>query len=448
MTLLGWLNLSEWNAEIRAIFILVLIALVGGIFFHSFLLFFSIGLMAIMAWYLSRLLRISRILAAGGSLSVNKHAGLLQRLSRQISNLQQRADEQERYNTRVVSMFRKAFEAFPDAVMILRPNWQIRWCNRTSREMFGLDSDAEISSSLVDEVGHPVLEEYLAAGDFSEPLVLESPTDWASVMSIQLITFPEDDGLVLLVARDITRLYHLDQMRKDFVANVSHELRTPLTVIGGYLESMHGEAEDLPEHWANVVEQMFQQSKRMKSIVDELLLLSRLDMGQDKFSPKLVDVPSLLNSVVANAQVLAKSSGHRITLDMTPSLWLHGEQKILESLFYNTVVNAVHHTPAGSKIDVRWFQESGMPVFMVIDTGDGIPARHLPHLTEPFYRVDAGRSRDSGGTGLGLSIVTRAVSRHRGKLQITSEVGQGSVVRCVFPKDLSFSADSKEAIVE
>jgi two-component system, OmpR family, phosphate regulon sensor histidine kinase PhoR len=441
------MDLSQWDTELRTLVLLVLVSLAGGILFHSYLLAFSIGLLVITLWYLSRLLRMSRILAAGGSLSLDKHSGLLQRLSLQISNLQRKVDEQERYNTRVVSLFRKAFEVFPDAVMILRSNWQIQWCNETGKQMFGLESETERYGSLVDEVGHPVLLEYLKAGDFSRPLQLESPTDLAKIMSIQLTTYPKDDGLVLLVARDITRLYHLDQMRKDFVANVSHELRTPLTVISGYLESMHVEGEDIPEHWAHAIELMFQQSERMKSIVDDLLMLSRLDAGQEDFTPQMVDVPSLLEKVVVDAQILAQESGHTITLEIEPSLRLMGEWKTLESLFYNIVMNAVHHTPAGSRVDIHWFRESGMALLKVVDTGDGIPARHLPHLTEPFYRVDAGRSRDSGGTGLGLSIVNRAVLRHRGRLQITSEVGRGSVVVCEFPEDLSCNLDCEGAVV-
>lgn len=448
MTLLSLAALARWDAELRALGLLLALTLAGGILWHSYLLAFSAGLLVITLWYLSRILRMNRVLAAGGSLSLGQHPGLLYRLASQISDLQRRADELDRYNTRVVSLFRQAFEVFPDAVMILRSNWQIRWCNETGKQMLGLKSESEHYGSLLAEVRHPVLQEYLQAGDFSRPLQLESPTDRARILSIRLITLSGDDGLVLLVARDITRIYHLDKMRKDFVANVSHELRTPLTVISGYLESMHADADDLPEHWVHATESMFEQSQRMKSIVDDLLLLSRLDMGQEGFAPELVDVPTMLERVVANARILAQDSGHSIRLDMESSLWLRGEQKILESLFYNLVVNAVHHTPPGSKIDIRWFQQAGMAVFQVRDTGDGIPARHLPHLTEPFYRVDAGRSRDSGGTGLGLSIVQRSLARHGGRLQITSEEGKGSTFSCEFPQDFSHLVDSAGAEIK
>ncbi len=430
---MGRIDPSKWYTEIRTISLLALFTLLGGMFFQSHLLFFTIGVVCVALWYLFRIFTLGRKLAAGEEVPVIRASGLIEGIGRSIADLQHRVREQERYNTQMVSLFRKAFEAFPDAVMLLRPDWSIRWCNRTGREMFGLDPESENFGSLVEEVGHPVLEEYLAAGDFSKPLELESPADWARVMSIGLTTFPHEDGLVLLVARDITRLYHLDRMRSDFVANVSHELKTPLTVLSGFLETMHMDGDDLPQHWSNAVGLMYQQAERMSGIVDDLLMLSRLDSGPDDFLPDMVDVPILLERVVADARILTQDSGHVITLELEPSLKLMGEQKTLESLFYNVIMNAVHHTPSGTRVDVHWFKHNGMSVFKVVDTGDGIPARHLPHLTEPFYRVDAGRSRESGGTGLGLSIVNRAVSRHKGRLKISSEMGKGSVVRIEFP---------------
>jgi two-component system phosphate regulon sensor histidine kinase PhoR len=427
-------DLSEWSAEIRNLFLLAMFTLAGGLLFQAYLLSFAIGVSAALIWYLFQLSSIRANLRDDKELSLTHDSGLVPDLSQQLLALQQRVHEQERYNTQVVSLFRKAFEAFPDAVMILRPDWQIRWCNGAGREMFGLDPENEIVGSLIDEAGHPVLKEYLETGDFSVPLELESPADWARILSIQLTTFTQEDKLVLLVARDITRLYHLDRMRSDFVANVSHELKTPLTVLSGFLETMHLDGDDLPEQWAHAVGLMYQQSERMGGIVDDLLMLSRLDSGQDGFDPELVDIPALLERVVADAKILAQESGHVITLDMDPSLKLMGEKKTLDSLFYNVITNAVHHTPAGTKVGISWYKENGMSVLKVEDSGDGIPARHIPHLTEPFYRVDTGRSRESGGTGLGLSIVKRSVSRHRGKLQISSEQGKGSVIRIEFPE--------------
>ncbi len=431
-------DFSEWFAEITASVLLLLFVVVGGLLFQSYMLSLVIGLAILVGWYLFKVWSLTRRLAASTSLVKSNGSGLISTLERGIANLQQRLYEQERYNTQVVSLFRKAFEAFPDAVMILRPDWHIRWCNQAGREMFGLESQGEEFGSLVELVGHPVLEEFLAKGDFSEPLELESPVDWARIMSIQLTTFPQEEGLVLLVARDITRLYHLDRMRNDFVASVSHELKTPLTVLSGFLETMHLDGDDLPEHWKHAVELMHQQSDRMSGIVDDLLMLSRLDAGQDGFEPEEIDVPALLDRVVSDANILAQESGHVITLDMDSTLKLVGEQKTLDSLFYNVIMNAIHHTPVGTKVDIYWYKERGMSVFKVVDSGDGIPARHLPHLTEPFYRVDVGRSRESGGTGLGLSIVSRSVSRNKGRLQISSEEGKGSVVRIEFPEGKSF----------
>jgi two-component system, OmpR family, phosphate regulon sensor histidine kinase PhoR len=430
------IELSQWGTEVRALILLALFTLGGGLWSGSYLSFFTLGILVALAWYLYWSVRLRRLLAAGTLPPGPKAGGLMQGLLQRVSDLQQRVEQQERYNTQVVSLFRRAFEQFPDAVLILGKGWQIQWCNNSGRQMLGLDPDVARHGSLVELVGHPVLEEYLAAGDFSRPLELESPSDRSRIMSMRLTPLPEDDGLVLLVARDITRLYHLDQMRRDFVANVSHELKTPLTVIGGYLESMHGDGPALPQHWRRPVELMHQQSERMRGIVDDLLLLSRLDLGQDGFVPVEVDVPGLLRDIVVNARVLAQPTDHSINMELDPGLGLRGEHKVLESLFSNLIINAVHHTPRGTRVEISWQQEAGVPVFMVQDSGDGIPARHLSHLTEPFYRVDSDRSRDSGGTGLGLSIVKRSLARHRGELRISSEAGQGARFRCEFPREL------------
>ncbi len=158
-------ELSGWSAEIRNLILLALFTLAGELLFQTYLLFFAIGVSALVIWYLLQLSSIRSKLQGDAELSATHGSGLLPGLSRQISTLQQRVREQEQYNTQVVSLFRKAFEAFPDAVMILRPNWQIRWCNRAGREMFGLDPESENIGSLIDETGHPVLQEYLEAGD-------------------------------------------------------------------------------------------------------------------------------------------------------------------------------------------------------------------------------------------------------------------------------------------
>jgi two-component system phosphate regulon sensor histidine kinase PhoR len=221
-------------------------------------------------------------------------------------------------------------------------------------------------------------------------------------------------------------------MRRIFVANVSHELRTPLTVLAGYIETLRSveplHREDLAKHFAT----MHEQASRMQRLVDDLLMLSRLETAP-RLKEEVVDVPALLASLKEQAEVLSGDARHRITLSADPALKLLGNREELHSAFMNLVNNAVRYTPREGRIELRWFADEQGAKFSVADTGEGIAAEHIPHLTERFYRVDTARSRASGGTGLGLSIVKHVLLRHGAQLEIQSELGHGSDFTCRFP---------------
>lgn len=225
----------------------------------------------------------------------------------------------------------------------------------------------------------------------------------------------------------------VEKMRQDFVANVSHELRTPLTVILGFLETLIDQDPPELKPWRNILMQVHGQSQRMESLVNDLLLLSRLEtapLEEAEYEP--VDVASMCQRIVNDAKALSGERQHAIQLDVDQSLHLKGFANELQSAFSNLVFNAVNYTPAGGKIEVRWGQSEQGPCFSVKDTGLGIAQEHIPRLTERFYRVDNARSREQGGTGLGLAIVKHVLMRHHGQLFIDSIVGKGSIFRCVF----------------
>jgi two-component system phosphate regulon sensor histidine kinase PhoR len=234
--------------------------------------------------------------------------------------------------------------------------------------------------------------------------------------------------LRLLVVRDISQLLHLGQVRRDFVANVSHELRTPLTVLAGYLDAV--EVEELPE-WEPVLEDMRGQCQRMRHIVEDLLTLSRLD-AQGSPADEALSMAQVLDGLKRDARALSQGR-HRIELGELAPLDLLGSGKDLRSAFSNLVVNAVRYTPAGGQIVLNWRIHPDGAAFEVVDSGLGIPEQHLPRLTERFYRVSTSRSRESGGTGLGLAIVKHVLLIHQGRLEIESEMGKGSIFRCVLP---------------
>lgn len=232
-----------------------------------------------------------------------------------------------------------------------------------------------------------------------------------------------------------SELLRLEQTRRDFVSNASHELRTPLTVLRGYLDMIHEDAiagKDL-KPWQKPLGDMRQQSARMEDIVNDMLTLARLESENARAEAERVDVPGLLERLARQADSLS-GGRHRIRLDIAPGLYLAGQANELQSIFSNLIMNAVQHTPPGSKIDIHWAACDQGARFVVTDNGPGIPVASIPRLSERFYRVDVGRSRASGGTGLGLAIVKHALERHDSALEVESASGAGATFGCVFPQ--------------
>ncbi len=246
------------------------------------------------------------------------------------------------------------------------------------------------------------------------------------------------DLLASLPEAVITHIQHLERMRQDFVANVSHELRTPLTVIHGYLDTLLDQDLEETKPWKKIFMQMHQQTLRMENLIEDLLLLSRLESHEaENATESHVPVAKLLETIWSEAKELSGDNQHLISLFTDEKLMLLGIDAELRSLFSNIIFNAVKYTPAKGSITIEWFLENGQAHFRVKDTGIGIAPEHIPRLTERFYRVDPARSRASGGTGLGLAIAKHVLLRHDGKLDVVSELGKGSVFTCVFPAERS-----------
>jgi two-component system phosphate regulon sensor histidine kinase PhoR len=229
----------------------------------------------------------------------------------------------------------------------------------------------------------------------------------------------------------ISHIQHLERIRQDFVANVSHELRTPLTVIHGYIEALLDEKDGKHQ---KIFKQMYEQTLRMENLIEDLLLLSRLEDPEiENKADQWVDVSAMLGSIHEEAINISGESKHHIQLQTDKTLLLKGCKEELRSLFSNIIFNAIKYTPPQGDITINWYRKNKKSYFTVQDTGIGIEALHIPRLTERFYRVDPARSRSSGGTGLGLAIAKHVLIRHEGQLKISSEYGKGSLFACIFP---------------
>jgi two-component system phosphate regulon sensor histidine kinase PhoR len=330
----------------------------------------------------------------------------------------------------VLERFQRAAEAMPDGIIMINQAGQIEWCNPAAENQFDISNQRDLGQRLSYLVRQAQFTEYLAANHYGEPLVMKPARNADLTLSIQLIPF--GDRQKLLLSRDITQLERVETMRRDFIANVSHELRTPLTVVGGFLEGFADAEQINMEQSRRHFQLMLDQTRRMQGLVDDLLTLSRLESNQEKISEDTVDVCSLIE--VLHKEAASLSAGrHRLNLQVDTDAKLTGNEHELRSAFGNLVSNAVRYTPEGGEITLRWSMKDQEARFCVQDSGIGIEPQYISRLTERFYRVDRGRSRETGGTGLGLSIVKHILTRHQGHLDVESESGKGSTFCACFP---------------
>jgi len=346
-----------------------------------------------------------------------------------------RALERQVINERIrLEQFLSAIEASPNGVMLLDENDQIVWCNSVGADHFGLDPQRDRMQAITNLVRAPIFVAYMQAGVFDEAVSFPGP---GARGTVSVLVKAYGDGMKLILSQDITERERNDSMRRGFVANVSHEIRTPLTVLSGFIETMSSLQLTEVER-RRVIELMAQQAQRMQLLVGDLLTLAQLEGSPRPGSDRWVSVRQLLMQVHASAEALSAGRhtlvfGSLSTADNANDS-IAGADQELHSAIANLVNNAIRYTPAGGSVHVLWsIHSDGVGELEVRDTGIGIAKEHLPRLTERFYRVDGSRSRDTGGTGLGLSIVKHVAQRHGGELEISSEPGQGSSFKLLFP---------------
>ena len=257
-----------------------------------------------------------------------------------------------------------------------------------------------------------------------------------------------DGESTLLVLHDITRLKGLEQVRRDFVANVSHELRTPLTIIKGFAETLVEDHATLPvETRARFLDKIVNNAQRLHVLVEDLLVLSRLESKPEQIDPTVQSLHLLLEEVLEpyRSRLNQEKQGLELNFDERVGEFAFDRFRI-QQVFDNLIENAFRYAPDFTllTVSVRYDATNDLIQCAVADDGPGIPAKDAPHIFERFYRVDKGRSRESGGTGLGLSILKHIVQQHGGSVSVKSEVGQGTAFHFSLPYVQSPSALSGE----
>lgn len=338
--------------------------------------------------------------------------------------------------------FKRATNALPDGITVLNHRNEIEWCNPPAELLLGLDSSKDVNQPIQNLVRYSQFINYLHSKNYNEPITVKSIRDAETTLQIQLIVF--GTAQKLLICRNISAQEKIDTMRRDFIANVSHELRTPLTVVGGFLETLMDTKDAVTDSTRTYFDMMINQTSRMRLIIEDLLTLSRIESNNEVPTTSVINMTMLLTMIQNDANALS-SSKHNIQLNVDKTLDIKGSREELLSAFTNLVSNAVRYTPEGGDVTINWQLANKQAVFSVQDSGIGIEDQHIARLTERFYRVDHGRSRDTGGTGLGLAIVKHILNRHKATLEIQSTIGEGSTFSIVFPQSRTVIDQSKEA---
>jgi len=424
----------------RFIGVLFLSSLVG-IISDYFSLCLIAGLLLFICWQYREFLKILNWLKKRKEVSSPSQSGVVDETCREIDYLRDRNKSRKKKLSRYLKRFQEGTGALPDAVIILGEHGEIEWANAKAQEYIGVFWPKDAGLRLSNLVRYPKLIKYLNSSDseLEKGLQITSPVNIKLVLEIRISSYGKTQKL--LVGRDITEISRMNKMRKDFIANASHELRTPLTVISGYLEGFVDDPK-CPEEWVSYMQQMRSQSIRMQRLIEDLMQLSSLEAKSGKSDHDVIPIPEMLLAISNEAKSLSGFTNHDITLNADQDLYLKANQHEIHSVFSNLVFNAVQYTPERGCIEIDWYEDETGAHFSVRDNGLGFAPEHIPRLTERFYRVDAGRSREKGGTGLGLAIVKHALARYDGKLFIDSNLNKGSLFRCDFPKSHIIHSDA------
>jgi two-component system, OmpR family, phosphate regulon sensor histidine kinase PhoR len=403
--------------------------LIGG-FYGNAVLGLMIAAILALLWQVRQLLSFDRALRTGNFDDFRYGEGIWEQLFSRFRYQNEKAARRKHEYRQLLREIRKSTNAMPDGAVVLNAANEIVTCNRAAKELAGLKRKKDRGQRVDNILRDPGLVSLLHSDDQSSRIEIPSPVVDGNWLNCRVVPYGADQKLLLL--RDVTERIRLSKMRRDFVANASHELRSPLTVISGYLDALSDD-DQIPSTWAKPVSQMQRQAKRMRHILGELLELSRLESAGRAKSDASVDVVDLLNNAKQAFEGHARVAS--IVVREESSARLKGNPAEIETVIVNLLSNAVRFTPDDGEITLAWRSGVDGGDLIVSDSGEGIDPEFIPRLTERFFRIDKGRSREGGGTGLGLAIVKHVLARHDAELVVTSTPGEGSEFRCHFPAD-------------
>ena len=336
-------------------------------------------------------------------------------------------------------LWKQLVDGYPEAAVVLGPQGRVLHLNKPAEELLGSErvglpfTTLSRDPALIAAIDLALEKGAGGTVDLEERVPVQRRRS-ATIAPLGTTVTGPDVPLLLVTVRDLTEQDRLARMRADFVANASHELRTPLAALKGFVETLQGAAKDDPAARERFLRVMSEQADRMTRLIDDLLSLSRVEMREHLMPTEAVDLEDTLSHVVQSLQPIAER--FQATLRMSPAprgVVVRGDRDELMQVFQNLIQNALKYGRTGGTVEVTITPRGKQLAVAVKDDGPGIPPQHLPRLTERFYRISVAASRERGGTGLGLAIVKHIVNRHRGVMEVASEVGRGTTFTVVLP---------------
>ena len=337
----------------------------------------------------------------------------------------------------------KLIDALPEAVIVIDASDRVVAVNPPALALFpALRPDLLLARGLRAPDVLDCVMRARASGSPKRATWLERvPVERLFELHVAAMEAPLASGTMILTLRDLSEARRVERMRVDFIANASHELRTPLASLLGFVETLQGPARDDAQARIKFLSIMREQARRMTRLVDDLLSLSRIEQNLHVLPQSPVDMVMIVRHIADTLTPVAQGSNVALKVEAPTSVIVAGDRDELLRVVENLVENAIKYgasDPAcvDRTVEIGLATQERQCLLTVRDRGPGIAPEHLPRLTERFYRVDAGQSRSKGGTGLGLAIVKHIVARHRGRLGIESQPGQGATFSVILPLHL------------
>ena len=343
---------------------------------------------------------------------------------------------------------REVLECLDDPLLLLDAGGRVIFANRAAEAIVSADSERKHISAVLRtpellEAVERTLEGVEGAEGETVAFSIPVPVQRHYQASIARTRGPADRGPapILIQIRDLTAMRRSEELRADFVANASHELRTPLAAVSGFIDTLRGHAKNDPDARERFLEIMNMEARRMRRLIDDLLSLTRIELNEHNPPAATVDVVAVVREAALVLAPLAQADGIVVNIARDQPLFVIGDKDELTQVFQNLMHNAIKYGRDKGEVRVRFGRAesesrrggAGQIFVAVEDEGEGIPREAIPRLTERFYRVDVKRSRERGGTGLGLAIVKHILNRHKGRLQVESTPGSGSIFTVFLP---------------